>query len=102
MIAFIVASLLILSITDCDAKRSAKATPRGRRDALPHALDPHGEFCVDVSTYSDVIMNRTTPDKCVTTFTKECKDITERVRTSLYTILYQKVGGRVHVVEHQT
>ena len=79
MIAIIAASLLILSVTDCDAKRATTITPRSRRDALSHALDPHGEFCVDVSTYTDVIMNRTTRDKCETTFMKKCEDVTERV-----------------------
>ena len=81
MIAVVLSSLLILGITDCDAKRSQGVTPRDRRDAV--GLDPHGEFCVDVSTYTEPLFNRTTLQKCETTFTKECKDVNDEVRQSL-------------------
>ena len=50
-------------------------TSRHRRDTL----DPHGEFCVDVSTYGPVIFNQTTQKKCDSTFTKTCEDKDERV-----------------------
>ena len=81
MKVIILSTLLFLGAYDCDAKSSLIAAPRDRRDT--GALDPHGEFCVDVSTWGEVEFNRTNLPKCETTFTKECNEIKdEEVKTA--------------------
>lgn len=43
-------------------------------------VDLHsGEFCVDVSTYGDVVFEPTTREKCDTTFQKQCETKSEQV-----------------------
>merc|ERR1712141_120747 len=43
-------------------------------------VDLHsGEFCVDVSTYGDVVFEPTTREKCDTQFQKQCETKSEQV-----------------------
>ena len=47
-------------------------------------VDLHdGEFCVDVSTFTEIKYNPVPREKCDSTFAKRCEDKTENVRPSI-------------------
>ena len=44
-------------------------------------VDLHsGEFCVDVSTFGNIVFQPTMREKCDTTFSKQCETKTDQVR----------------------
>ena len=52
-------------------------------------VDLHsGEFCVDVSTYGDVVFEPTTREKCDTTFQKQCETKSEQVCANYISIIF--------------
>ena len=62
---------------------------RYRRDLV----DLHnGEFCVDVSTYTDVQYRPEPREKCDTTFAKQCEDKTEEVTCIISTYTWIRIG----------
>ena len=71
LMSALVASAASLSRTDWPSLMQ-----RLRREVV----DLHsGEFCVDVSTYGDVVFEPKSREKCDTTFAKQCEDKTEQV-----------------------
>jgi hypothetical protein len=64
-----------------DAKDASDAKDSSKEKA---AVDLHsGEFCVDVSTYGEVVFEAKPRDKCHTTFQKKCEQKTDQVTSRM-------------------
>jgi hypothetical protein len=78
------AGLRVLKFYDClalqDGDESADVILEGAED--DGTVDLHtGEFCVDVSTYGDIVFESQPREACDTTFEKVCETKTEQVRS---------------------
>ena len=60
------------------------------RDGEDEGVDLHsGEFCVDVSTFGDIVFENQGREACDTTFEKECETKTEQVSPKNHSLIAQ-------------
>lgn len=79
----------VLAVSDALDDETGEA-----REAGPNVVvDLHNqEFCVDVSTFSDVTFEPTMRDKCETTFQKNCETKSDQVSELLIPLHFDSSG----------
>ena len=63
-------------------------------EATPAVVDLHNEeFCVDVSTYGEVVFEASPRERCETTFAKRCETKSDQVSEEMTLRKFMQAGG---------